>query len=269
MRKAFGNEGALPQVQPCQWKSRCTSLSSPCLCRDGACTALLGKKCTGTSQIQATDSAHYLKPSEWLMWAKFEDFTALIREGNLNSFPSRLCRAGNFQQGSSELAYSSFQHHGALVCLCKNYLNWPAPSKLWAVLVSEIHVACGKEYQSSPHMCTSLSMRQPQLRQWPNMWQRPRQKCVPTSGSMISTACKHTPLFTQGYEAASHAHSSSSSLKKEMDARTHGAVMPTGFWSPINSLKTHHPEGRQTCCYQREQAFCATWWHSVQQSLGL
>lgn len=129
-------------------------------------------------------------------WCKFEDCTVLIREENLNSFPSRLCRVGNFQQGSSELGYPSFQHHRALVCLCKNYLNWPSPSKLWAVLVSEIHATHGKEYQISPHMCTSLSMRQPQLRQWLNMWQRPRQKRILSSCSMISTMQTHTPLHT-------------------------------------------------------------------------
>lgn len=84
-----------------------------------------------------------------------------------------------------------------------------------------------------------------------------------------SAPCKHTLLSTQGCEAAFHAHSSLSSSKKEMDARTHRAVMPTGLWPPINPLETHHPEGRQTCCYHRQQAFCAAWLHSVQQSLGL
>lgn len=29
---------------------------------------------------------------------------------------------------------------------------------------------CAKKYQSRPRMCTSLSTRQPQLRQWPDMY---------------------------------------------------------------------------------------------------
>lgn len=37
----------------------------------------------------------------------------------------------------------------------------------------------------------------------------------------------------------------------------------------ITHSETHHPEGRQTCCYHRQQAFSAAWLHSVQQSLWL
>lgn len=122
------------------------------------------------------------------MWAKLED-NAQLGWGRETWTACPADCAGLASSNRAAVLVSWDSTLGPL-CACVKM------TKLWAVLVSELHMTCGKKYQSSPHICTSLSMRQHQHRQQPDTWQRLRQKCIPTSCSTISTLQTHTPPHT-------------------------------------------------------------------------